>query len=74
MGRVLVLLQGCCLQHEVLLLGCIHLMQVLRRHALRSVDGMLDHLLHDMMEILSILQLNFGPLSEASFFNFLFLN
>lgn len=45
MGCVLVLLQGCCLQHEVLLLGCVHLMQVLGCHGLRSVDGLLDHLL-----------------------------
>lgn len=43
-GAVLVLLQGRRLQHEVLLLGCVHLMQVLGRHALRSVDGVLDHL------------------------------
>lgn len=45
------LLQGCCLQHEVLLLGCVHLMQVLGRHALRSVHGMLDHLLDHTMYI-----------------------
>lgn len=38
------LLQGCCLQHEVLLLGCVHLVQVLGCYALRSVDGVLDHL------------------------------
>lgn len=38
------LLQGCCLQHEVLLLGSIHLLQVLRRRAGLPVQGLLDHL------------------------------
>lgn len=50
MRAVLVLLQGCCLQHEVLLLSCIHLMQVLSCHALRSVDGVLDHLLDHIIK------------------------
>lgn len=52
MRAVLVLLQGCCLQHEVLLLSCIHLMQVLSCHALRSVDGVLDHLFDHIMKTL----------------------
>lgn len=38
------LLQGCRLQHEVLLLGCIHLLQVLGRRAGLPVQGLLDHL------------------------------
>lgn len=49
MGGVLVLLQGCCPQHDVLLLGCVHLVQVLGRHALRSVDGIVDHLMHHVI-------------------------
>lgn len=51
MGAVLVLLlQGCCLQHEMLLLGCIHLLQKLGRHVVRSLDGMLDDLLYHIKE------------------------
>lgn len=38
------LLQGRRLQHEVLLLGCIHLLQVLGRRAGLPVQGLLDHL------------------------------
>lgn len=38
------LLQGRRLQHEVLLLGCIHLLQVLGRCAGLPVQGLLDHL------------------------------
>ena len=57
---MLVLLQGCCLQHEVLLLGCVHLMQVLGRHALRSVDGMLDNLLIHMTDTSSSSQQQLG--------------
>lgn len=41
----MLVLQGGCLQHEMLLLGGVHLVQVLCRHALRSVDSVLDHLL-----------------------------
>ena len=38
------LLQGRRLQHEVLLLGCIHLLQVLGCCAGLPVQGLLDHL------------------------------
>lgn len=38
------LLQGRRLQHEVLLLGRVHLLQVLRRRAGLPVQGLLDHL------------------------------
>lgn len=38
------LLQGCRLQHEVLLLGRVHLLQVLGRCAGLPVQGLLDHL------------------------------
>lgn len=42
---VLLLLQGCRLQHQMLLLGCVHLLQQLRRQILRSIlEGMLDEL------------------------------
>lgn len=48
------LLQGCCLQHEVLLLGCIHPVQVLGCHVLRSVHRVLDRLLHHMLTIVHV--------------------
>jgi hypothetical protein len=38
------LLQGCCLQHEVLLLCGIHLLQILSCCAGLPVQGLLDHL------------------------------
>lgn len=57
---MLVLLQGRCLQHEVLLLGCVHLMQVLGRHALRSVDGVLDNLLNHTTDTSSSSQQRLG--------------
>lgn len=53
---VLALLQGCCLQHQVLLLSCVHVMQVLSCHALRSVDGVLDHLFgRDMKTLFAVI-------------------
>lgn len=44
MGAALVLLQGRRLQHEVLLLGRVHLLQKLGRHVLWLLDSMLDDL------------------------------
>lgn len=40
----MLLLEGCCLQHEVLLLRCVHLLQVLRSRVGLSVQRLLDHL------------------------------
>lgn len=41
-AQLLLLLEGCCLKHEVLLLGCIHLLQVLGCRAGLSVERLLD--------------------------------
>lgn len=40
----MLLLEGCCLQHEVLLLRCVHLLQVLRSRVGLPVQCLLDHL------------------------------
>lgn len=40
----MLLLQGCCLQHKVLLLGSVHLLQVLRGCARLPVQCLLNHL------------------------------
>lgn len=43
-AEVVLLLQGCRLQHEVLLLCSVHLLQVLRSCTGLPVQGLLDHL------------------------------